>query len=155
MSHVHCPECGFQNPESANFCSKCGAALLREEAGSHTTASFTPEQVSEEEDLALADLRIEGTALVVRSGGGRAGETFPLETDRTVIGRSPECEVFLDDVTVSRSHAIVARRDDAYHIDDQGSLNGTYVNRRRVDSARLEDGDEVQIGKYRLTFLAR
>ena len=154
MTHVHCPECGFQNPEAANYCSKCGALLIRDEPGSHTTMTFTPEESTEDESaLSLSELRIEGPALVVRSGGGRAGETFAIEDDRVEVGRSPDAAVFLDDVTVSRRHAVIARRDDGFYIDDQESLNGTYVNRRRVESARLEDGDEVQIGKYRLTFL--
>jgi hypothetical protein len=154
VTHVHCPECGFQNPEAANYCSKCGALLIRDEQGSHTTMTFTPEEEAEDDSLSLADLRIEGPALVVRAGGGRAGETFALEGDRVVVGRSPECEIFLDDVTVSRRHALVSRGDDGFMIEDEGSLNGTYVNRRRVESAKLEDGDEVQIGKYRLTFLS-
>jgi pSer/pThr/pTyr-binding forkhead associated (FHA) protein len=155
MTFVHCPECGFQNPESANYCSKCGALLMREEAGEHTTMTFTPEETTDDDSLALADIRIEGPALVVRSGGGRAGETFPLEGDRTSLGRAPECEIFLDDVTVSRHHAVIRRGADGFTIDDEGSLNGTYVNRRRVETAKLEDGDEVQIGKYKITFLER
>jgi hypothetical protein len=153
VTYVHCPECGFQNPEAANYCSKCGALLIRDEPGAHTTMSFTPEDATEDDSLSLADLRIEGPALVVRSGGGRSGETFPLEQDRTSLGRAPECEVFLDDVTVSRRHAVVTRADDGFTLHDEGSLNGTYVNRRRVESAKLEDGDELQIGKYKLTFL--
>ncbi len=115
--------------------------------------TYAPEDVVDEEGEPLAELRIEGTALVVRSGGGRAGETFPLDGDRVEIGRSPDAPVFLDDVTVSRSHAMLVRDDVGYTIEDAGSLNGTYVNRRRVEKAKLEDGDEVQIGKYRLTFL--
>ena len=75
MSHVHCPECGFQNPEASNYCSKCGALLPHDEPGAHTTMTFTPEEVTEDDSLSLADLRIEGPALVVRSGGGRSGET--------------------------------------------------------------------------------
>jgi hypothetical protein len=154
VTYLHCPECGFQNPEAANYCSKCGALLIRDEAGAHTTMTFTPEETAEDDSLSLAELRIEGPALVVRSGGGRAGETFALESDRLSIGRAPECEVFLDDVTVSRKHAVITRGDNGYTIEDEGSLNGTYVNRRRVETASLEDGDEVQIGKYKLTFLA-
>jgi pSer/pThr/pTyr-binding forkhead associated (FHA) protein len=153
VTHVHCPECGFQNLEAANYCSKCGALLIREEPGAHTTMTFTPEEVAEDDALSLADLRIEGPALVVRSGGGRSGETFPLRQDRTSLGRAPECEVFLDDVTVSRRHAVVTRGESGFTLHDEGSLNGTYVNRRRVESAKLEDGDEVQVGKYKLTFL--
>ncbi len=146
MSHVHCPECGFQNPEASNYCSKCGALLPHDEPGAHTTMTFTPEEMTEDDSLSLADLRIEGPALVVRSGGGRSGETYAVESERLGIGRGPENEVFLDDVTVSRRHAVLVHRDDGYYIDDEESLNGTYVNRRRVESAKLEDGDEVQIG---------
>jgi pSer/pThr/pTyr-binding forkhead associated (FHA) protein len=115
--------------------------------------SFTPEEEAEDESLSLDGLRIAGPALVVRAGGGRAGETFALEHDRTSLGRAPECEVFLDDVTVSRRHSVITRGPDGFTLHDEGSLNGTYVNRRRVESSKLEDGDEVQIGKYKLTFL--
>ena len=153
MSHLYCPECGFQNPEAANYCSKCGAHLVKDEGGD-TTMSFTPEE-GDVEAFTSAELGVKGPALVVRSGGGRAGETFHPEGDRTMIGRSPDCDVFLDDVTVSRRHAVLVRREDGFAIDDQGSLNGTFLNRRRIESAPLEDGDEVQIGKYRLTFFAR
>jgi pSer/pThr/pTyr-binding forkhead associated (FHA) protein len=153
MPHRYCPECGFQNPETANFCSKCGALLVREEGGESTMA-FTPEQGNEEGHAALEDVGIKGPALVVRSGGGRTGETFPLEQHATTVGRSPECDIFLDDVTVSRRHAIVAYKSGRLEIEDLGSLNGTYLNRRRIESpAQLDDGDELQIGKYRLTFL--
>ena len=152
MSHVYCTECGFQNPESANYCARCGALLEKDEAGSETTLALTPEEIDDDGRLALEG--VEGPALVVRSGGGRVGEHFMPQGARTTIGRSPDCDIFLDDVTVSRNHAVLLERDGAYVIEDQGSLNGTYVNRRRVDSAELEDGDELQIGKYRLTFFA-
>ena len=150
MSHVYCSECGFQNPEVANYCARCGS-LLREENSDETTQSYTPE---EEADLE-ARRDIEGPALVIRSGGGRAGEHFALEQERTTIGRSPDCDIFLDDVTVSRRHAVALKQGDAFVIEDQGSLNGTFLNRRRIESAELSDDDELQIGKYRLVFLAR
>jgi pSer/pThr/pTyr-binding forkhead associated (FHA) protein len=153
MSHVYCPECGFQNPEAANYCSKCGA-LLHTQEGGETTQAFTAEDRDEVLER-LVDVGIKGPALVVRSGGGRSGETFTPQGDRTTIGRSPDCGIFLDDVTVSRRHAELIRRDDHWVIEDGGSLNGTFVNRKRVESAELEDGDELQIGKYRLTFLKR
>ena len=153
MSHVYCPECGFQNPEAANFCSKCGAALVRDPAGGDTTMAFTPDDL--DEDSPLEELGMEGPALVVRSGGGRAGEHFLPQEARTTIGRSPDCDIFLDDVTVSRKHAVILRSDGEFQIEDQGSLNGTFVNRRRIDSSPLADGDEVQIGKYRLSFLEK
>ena len=153
MSHVYCPECGFQNPEASNYCSRCGA-LLATEAGSETTMSFDIEDEGNDVDL-LASLGIQGPALVVRSGGGMAGQSFQPGEGRTLVGRSPECDVFLDDVTVSRRHAELLRDADTFTIRDLGSLNGTYVNRKRIESVILEDDDEVQIGKYRLTFLQR
>ena len=153
MSHLYCPECGFSNPEAARFCSKCGAALVPEERG-ETTEAFSPDEAAELLE-SLEDIGVAGAALVVRSGGGRAGETFPLDASPTTIGRSPECGIFLDDVTVSRKHAVLAQQGERWHLEDQGSLNGTFVNRQRVDSAELGDGDELQIGKYRLTFLQR
>ena len=99
--------------------------------------------------------RFAAPALVVRSGGGMAGQTFQPPEGRTLIGRSPECEIFLDDVTVSRRHAELERAGETFTIRDLGSLNGTYVNRNRIESTELADDDEVQIGKYRLTFLKR
>jgi hypothetical protein len=153
MSHVYCPECGFQNPVAANFCSKCGAALVRDSSGGDTTMAFDPDDL--EEESPLEDLGMEGPALVVRSGGGRAGEHFVPNEENTSIGRSPDCDIFLDDVTVSRQHAVIRRNDGSFVIEDQGSLNGTFVNRRRIESAELADGDELQIGKYRLTFLQK
>jgi len=153
MSHVYCPECGFQNPEAANYCSRCGALLVKDEPGSETTMSYTPEDAEEGAALTLEELGTDGPALVVRSGGGRAGEHFVPRGDRTTIGRSPDCDIFLDDVTVSRKHAVLVQKDDAYFIEDQGSLNGTFLNRRRIESGRLENGDELQIGKYKLSFL--
>ena len=154
MSHIYCPECGFQNPEAANFCARCGALLDTSEPGEQTM-TFTPEEVAEDAGAALQDLAGKGPALVVRSGGGRAGESFFPSGERTLIGRSPECDVFLDDVTVSRRHAEVVRDGETFTISDLGSLNGTFVNKERIESAQLEDDDEVQIGKYRLTFLRR
>ena len=150
---MYCPECGFQNPEAANYCTKCGALLVRDESGADTTMSFTPEDGDEDSADILEEIKTEGPALVVRSGGGRAGEHFLLEQESTTVGRSPDCDIFLDDVTVSRRHALVKRSKDQFLIEDQGSLNGTFLNRRRIESGGLEDGDEVQIGKYKLTFL--
>jgi hypothetical protein len=154
MAHIYCPECGFQNPEAANFCARCGARLIRQDEG-ETTMTFTPEEGADAADEVLEELGLEGPALVVRSGGGRQGETFHPQGDSTTIGRSPDCGIFLDDVTVSRRHAVLLQENGRFVIEDQGSLNGTFVNRKRVDRAQLSDGDELQIGKYRLTFLQR
>ncbi len=153
MSHVYCPECGFQNLESANYCSRCGALLVSEEVDNPTETISLDEL--EEEGGDLEELGVEGPALVVRSGGGRTGEQFPLERTQTTIGRTPDCDIFLDDVTVSRRHAIVARGAGGFSIEDLGSLNGTFLNRHRIEKADLESGDELQIGKYRLIFLSR
>jgi pSer/pThr/pTyr-binding forkhead associated (FHA) protein len=154
VSHIYCQECGFQNPEAANYCARCGALLVKDESSAETTQTFTPDEREDAPAEAIEDLGIKGPALVVRSGGGRAGEMFYAEKE-TTIGRSPDCGIFLDDVTVSRKHAVLTERDGGFFIEDQGSLNGTFVNRKRVESAQLEDGDELQIGKYRLTFFDR
>jgi hypothetical protein len=152
---VHCPECGFVNAEGANYCQKCGAFLAEAEPGKpgDTTEVY---QVDESGDLKAVDLEEvthEGATLVIRAGGGRAGEAFNVTSERMTIGRSPEAEIFLDDVTVSRNHALLVGRRDGLYIDDLGSLNGTYVNRRRIESHRLQNGDELQVGKYKLTYL--
>ena len=155
MSFVYCPECGFQNPEAANYCSKCGALLVKEEPGDETTQTFTPDELADE-DGPLEELATEGPALVVRSGGGRAGEYFTPQSDRTTIGRSPDCNIFLDDVTVSRKHAVLIEENGQVSIEDLGSLNGTFVNRKRIDApTRLQSGDELQVGKYRLSFITK
>jgi hypothetical protein len=155
----HCPECGFLNGEGANYCQKCGAYLAPatevKPGGESTTATY---RVGETGELIPVDVEAiveKGAVLVIRSGGGRVGESFPLERDRMTIGRRPDSDVFLDDVTVSRDHALLVRRNGDFHLDDLGSLNGTYVNRRRIESHRLADGDELQVGKYKLSFLQR
>jgi len=117
--------------------------------------SFDVEAGEEDLEATQAASTLGGPALVVRSGGGMAGQAFQPAEGPTLIGRSPECDIFLDDVTVSRKHAELKREGDTFTIRDLGSLNGTYVNRRRIESSVLEDDDELQIGKYRLTFLKR
>ena len=149
---VYCSECGFQNPESANYCSRCGALLQKGEPAAETTQTFSPEEVGELGEA--ADLGLEGPALVVRAGGGRAGESFRPAGERTRIGRSPDCDIFLDDVTVSRNHAVLIQEGGDFIVEDQGSLNGTFVNRKRIDRSPLTEGDELQVGKYRMTFIA-
>jgi pSer/pThr/pTyr-binding forkhead associated (FHA) protein len=154
---LHCPECGFVNPEGANYCQKCGAYLARQEGEEEpTTMTYKVDETGEYQPVDIDEVVEEaGAALVIRSGGGRSGESFTVEGDRVGIGRSPDAEVFLDDVTVSRNHALIVRRKDGLYIDDLGSLNGSYVNRRRIESHKLEDGDEIQIGKYKLSYLER
>ena len=159
---LHCPECGFVNPEGANYCQKCGAYLARTEGGEGdeekppTTMTYKVDETGEYQPVDIEEeVEEAGAALVIRSGGGRSGESFTVDADRMSIGRSPDAEVFLDDVTVSRNHALLVQRQDGHYIDDLGSLNGTYVNRRRIESHRLEDGDEIQIGKYKLSYLEK
>jgi hypothetical protein len=152
MTVVYCSECGFQNPEAANYCSRCGALLQKGEASGEVTETFDAAELAElgEHD----ELGLEGPALVVRAGGGRAGESFRPAGARTRIGRSPDCDIFLDDVTVSRNHAVLIEENGTFTVEDQGSLNGTFVNRKRIDKAPLAEGDELQVGKYRMTFIA-
>jgi hypothetical protein len=154
---LHCHECGFVNDEGANYCQKCGAYLGRPE-GAEEPSTLTY-KIAETGDFQPIDIEAmvaeEGAALVIRSGGGRAGESFAIDQDRMSIGRTPDAPVFLDDVTVSRNHALLVRRRDGLYIDDLGSLNGTYVNRHRIESHLLSDGDEIQIGKFKLGYLER
>jgi pSer/pThr/pTyr-binding forkhead associated (FHA) protein len=136
---LHCPECGFVNPEGANYCQKCGAYLARQEGEEEpTTMTYKVDETGEYQPVDIDEVVEQaGAALVIRSGGGRSGESFTVEGDRIGIGRSPDAEVFLDDVTVSRNHALMVRRKAGLYIDDLGSLNGTYVNRRRIESHKL------------------
>lgn len=153
---LHCTECGFVNAEGANYCQRCGALLPRAEgAGEPVTATYRIDETGELVPVELGEVTAHGPALVIRAGGGRVGESFAVAGERMSIGRRPDSDVFLDDVTVSRDHALLVARGGAWHLDDCGSLNGTYVNRARIESQRLEEGDEVQIGKYKLTFHAR
>ena len=154
---IHCPECGFVNAEGANYCQKCGAYLSRPEGTDEpTTMTYTVDESGEMHQVDIDEMvEKAGAALVIRAGGGRAGESFTVGDDKVSIGRTPDAGVFLDDVTVSRNHALLVRRRDGLYIDDLGSLNGTYVNRRRIESHRLSDGDEIQVGKYKLSYLER
>ncbi len=158
---VHCTECGFVNSEGANYCQRCGALLPRAEGasgevgGEPVTATYRIDEAGELVPVEIEPGSARGPALVIRAGGGRVGESFAVAGERMSIGRRPDADVFLDDITVSRDHALLINRSDHWHLDDCGSLNGTYVNRQRIDSQRLEEGDEVQIGKYKLTFHAR
>jgi len=156
---LHCPDCGFVNADGANYCQRCGHFLGAGQTAEHTaeptTATYRVGETGELIPVDLDDAASHGSVLVIRAGGGRVGESFPLDGDRLTIGRRPDSDIFLDDVTVSRDHALLVRRGGDLYLDDLGSLNGSYVNRRRIESHRLEDGDELQIGKYKLTFLQR
>jgi pSer/pThr/pTyr-binding forkhead associated (FHA) protein len=160
-----CTQCGHSNPDDSRFCSNCGAPLrtgAERTAGdtSSTTISFgVPEGGEDTSDLSAADqAAVEalpvGSALLIVRRGPNSGSRFLLDSDLTTAGRHPESDIFLDDVTVSRRHADFVRGEDGFHVRDVGSLNGTYVNRERIENIRLTGGDEVQIGKYRLVFFS-
>ena len=173
-----CTQCGNRNPDDARFCAQCGTRLVAPEGAaqggpdggsaeprpSDSTATITfgaPQGVSEtgERELAPADAAAvdalpRGSALLVVQRGPGAGSRFLLDTDEVAAGRHPDCEIFLDDVTVSRKHAEFLREGDGFRVRDAGSLNGTYVNRDRIDDVVLQGGDEVQIGKFRLVYFA-
>jgi hypothetical protein len=150
---VLCPRCGHDNPRDARFCSSCGAPLPGDD--STTTLALTAVEAAEDtDDLAryLEGLPPDVALLVVRHGPN-AGSSYRVESPRTTIGRHPDSDIFLDDITVSRRHVAIEKRNSGFHLRDVGSLNGTYVNRERVDDADLHHGDELQIGKYRLSFV--
>lgn len=150
---MYCHNCGHKNPDDANFCSTCGVTLRPEDV-SDTTITFVTESVGEgiEEISVPIDELDEGKAILVVRKGPDAGTKFTLDKDVVTCGRSSGNDIFLDDVTVSRKHAEIRRDDSGFTIADVGSLNGTFVNRARVESSALASGDEIQIGKFRLVF---
>ena len=153
---IVCVECGHRNPADANFCSSCGAPLPREE---HTGVFHPDDLVVDPSDddvrIDLADVP-PGTGVLVLKSGTEAGIRHVLSSALTTAGRHPRSDIFLDDITVSRRHVEVSRSPGGdYVLRDVGSLNGTYVNRERIDEVTLHDGDQVQIGKFKLVFFAR
>ena len=168
MATVFCTNCGQENPQDARFCARCGSPLTRPgepiepERGVETTStiSLTGIEALDEhpdEETFAAEAAVEAlppdAALLVVKRGPNAGSRFLLDKDVTTAGRHPESDIFLDDVTVSRRHVEFRRDGSGFAVHDVGSLNGTYVNRERIDSATLAGGDEVQIGKFRLVYL--
>lgn len=147
-----CGRCAHDNPLGANFCSACGAPLSAPEETTLTLAAVAAGE--EADDLArwLEGLPPGVGLLVVRHGPGE-GSSFRLGDDSIDIGRHPDSDIFLDDITVSRRHVDISRDASGYRLRDAGSLNGTYVNHKRVDEARLAHGDEIQIGRFRVTFV--
>jgi pSer/pThr/pTyr-binding forkhead associated (FHA) protein len=163
MASVFCTQCGQQNPDDSKFCARCGAPLTVPSSGppaAEQTSTISMTGIESPEDHAedLPDVGVDalppGTALLVVKRGPNAGSRFLLDKDVTTAGRHPESDIFLDDVTVSRRHAEFHRESGAFTVCDVGSLNGTYLNRERIETAPLSGGDEVQIGKFRLVFFA-
>jgi pSer/pThr/pTyr-binding forkhead associated (FHA) protein len=158
MAYVFCNQCGHRNPPESNFCSSCGAPLDSLHDRTITLAAIDPLQESSSTDddvvVPLGELPRETGVLIVRAGA-QAGARFTLDAPLTRLGRHPESEISLDDITVSRRHAEIERTPDGYVVRDAGSLNGTYVNQDRIDAAALHHGDELQIGKFRLVFFER
>jgi hypothetical protein len=152
---VFCPSCGHRNPTGVNFCSSCGASLIT--SVPDTSVSVGPvEDLGEgtEVDAQVGLLELpRGVAMLVVQRGSDDSVRFPLEAPIVQAGRHPESDIFLDDITVSRRHAEFVTRDKTTTVRDVGSLNGTYVNRARIEEARLSSGDEVQIGKFKLLYL--
>jgi pSer/pThr/pTyr-binding forkhead associated (FHA) protein len=152
---LFCNQCGHRNPPGSNFCSSCGNGLLPP-AGSDrntTTVNFIPD-IEGDDDLSVELGEVPaGVGVLVVKRGPNVGSRFALDTPIVRAGRHPESDIFLDDITVSRRHVEIRHEGDGYIVHDAGSLNGTYLNRERVDTALLQNGDELQIGTFKLVFL--
>jgi hypothetical protein len=152
---VFCPSCGHRNPTGVNFCSSCGTSLVS--SVPDTSVSVGPVDATGETGRIEAEVGLlelpRGVGMLVVTRGSDQGVRFPLEAAIVQAGRHPESAIFLDDITVSRRHAEFVTRDQVTTVRDVGSLNGTYVNRTRIEEARLSSGDEVQIGKFKLLYL--
>ena len=158
MSYVFCNRCGHRNPPSSSFCSACGSVLDLVDDRTITLTKVDPLMDApgtlDDVHVNLSDIPA-GEAILVERGGDSEGDWFSLRTQVTTIGRHPESDIVLDDITVSRRHSEVRLVDGRYVVSDVGSLNGTYVNQERVDSRVLAQGDELQVGKFHLVFLQR
>jgi pSer/pThr/pTyr-binding forkhead associated (FHA) protein len=149
---MRCRRCGHDNEGGAHFCSSCGEAL----GEADTTVSLDLIENRRELEQEIGDVLEQlpaGLGLLVVRRGPNAGSTFVLQAATTNLGRHPKSDIFLDDVTVSRRHAVINRSGANYELRDAGSLNGTYVDHERVESAILTDMNEVQIGRFVLTFV--
>ncbi|MEM8746363.1 MAG: FHA domain-containing protein [Actinomycetota bacterium] len=157
-SYVFCNQCGHRNPPASAFCSSCGAPLDRLDDRTINLTRVDPLQDAPgpDDDLVvpLGELPQEVGVLIVRAGA-QAGDRFELDRDTIRLGRHPDSEISLDDITVSRRHVDIERTPEGYVATDAGSLNGTYVNQERIDKVLLRHGDELQVGKFRLVFFER
>ena len=159
MTSIFCNRCGHRNPEGSNFCSSCGAVLERLSGSDPAVTTITLAPVEAAGEVGDEDITVTvgdvpaGIGLLVVKRGPNAGSRFTLGAGKTTIGRHPDSDIFLDDVTVSRRHAEVHHDGADFTVNDVGSLNGTYLNRERIEQADLHSGDELQVGKFRLVFL--
>jgi pSer/pThr/pTyr-binding forkhead associated (FHA) protein len=158
VAYLFCNQCGHRNPEASNFCSSCGAHLDTER--DDRTITFHPVDPLQDSVLAEDDITVNlndlpaGTGVLLVRTGPQAGLRVTLDDEVTELGRHPDSHIYLDDITVSRRHAEVERKGTSYVARDVGSLNGTYLNQVRLDSdAEIINGDELQVGKFKLIFL--
>ncbi|MEY3680594.1 MAG: hypothetical protein RL547_1207 [Actinomycetota bacterium] len=157
MSAVFCPACGDRVPSDSNVCPSCDATVVDSDR-TQVLSRVAHEPVFGEAPVpgstsAGTSTRVGTATLMVRSGP-QAGERFVLTAEATRLGRHPDSDISLDDISVSRRHAEIRHDGDEFVLRDVGSLNGTYVNQRRVDSVVLQQGDEILIGRFRLLFLS-
>ncbi len=149
---IICPQCGNQNEEGSKFCNLCGSKLTESEL--EDTISFAPVEQEEEEIAIAPEAPEEGTLLVVKKGPN-PGEKFPFFKEEIDLGRDPKSDIFLNDITVSRTHAKITQEGKSFFLSDLGSLNGTYLNSKRIEKEILKSGDEIQIGKFKLVFFSK
>lgn len=158
MTYVFCNACGHRNPPESTFCSSCGSPLDSLDDRTVTLTAVDPllDAAGSQDDVVVPmnTLPRDSAVLIVRTGQ-QAGERFVLEPGITRLGRHPDSEIMLDDITVSRRHVAIEQTPEGYVATDEGSLNGTYVNQERVERATLRHGDELQIGKFRLVLFER
>lgn len=151
MATAECIECGHLNSGGAKFCASCGASLDSHEITiDHPIINIDDVPGAIDVDRSAFGVH-EGLFVVVQ--GAKAGARYALDSDIVTLGRHPGSDIFLDDVTVSRRHAEVRREGARYWVTDAGSLNGTYLNGERVDDSEMTDGNELQVGKFKLVFV--
>lgn len=151
---MYCTHCGHENPAGANFCGNCGRPLaVRDDLTTGILRTddtdFANGDVETSDGISQGDLE-PGTALLVAVRGPNHGAKFLLDRELTTVGRHPNSDIFLDDITVSRRHAEFRREAVDFWVKDVGSLNGTYVNGERAEERQIVTGDEVQVGKFKL-----
>ena len=154
MADLFCNRCGHRNPSDSNFCSSCGSPLDQPMGEDRPTINFQLDAPSGEHQIEIDLEEVPAGGMLLVRSGPNAGSKFALDKDVVTAGRHPDSDIFLDDITVSRRHVEVLRRPGGYVVRDVGSLNGTYVNRSRVEEGPLANGDELQVGKFKLVFVA-